>query len=80
MMKTIIPYYCPDCGAELNDLQNIIQLSSLKNPKMSFRCMICESTFDVVGDHCMQIYRETRRAEKFAASRNQNKISVGVTA
>ena len=79
-MSTIIPYCCPDCGAELNDLQNIIRLSSRENPKMSFRCTICESTFDVVSPHCMEIYKETRRAERFAASRNQNKISVGVTA
>ena len=67
-MATIIPYYCPDCGAELNNLQNIIRLSSRpKKPKMSFRCLVCESTFDVVSSHCMQIYRQTKREEKFAA-------------
>jgi len=77
-MTTIIPYYCPDCGAELSNLQNIIRLSSRKKPKISFRCLVCESTFDVVSSHCMQIYRQTKREEKFAARNYET--SMGVTA
>lgn len=44
----------------------------------SFGFLVCESTFDVVSSHCMQIYRQTKREEKFAARNYET--SMGVTA
>jgi len=47
MSKTIIPFFCPHCGADIWQLDNDIRESVRGNVVLVQRCKICESSFDI---------------------------------
>lgn len=47
MFKTIIPFTCPHCGANVWMLENTSRISQRGNIVLMQHCKICESTFDI---------------------------------
>jgi len=69
-MKEPVPFTCPFCGAELNDLENI----EMNTQTPGFRCKICESKFPINHPHCLDIIRVSKKQEQ-AQSNYRKKIT-----